>query len=109
MREIKIPAATMLEDIVSVSVIQGVSVNVSVSTGRMVTQQYLAPSPGKSGLVPATRDVFEATGDLTGYSVSGDDYAELMSAGPSWSPSKPAGVFRIDDLWHYIDKYRVAL
>ena len=108
MREIKIPAATMLEDIVSVSVTQGVSVNVSVATGHIVTRQFLGPSKEYGGPIAATREVFEATGNLTGYSVSGDDYVELMSAGPSWSPSKPAGVFRIDDLWHYIDKYRAT-
>lgn len=46
-----------------------------------------------------------ATGE---YVVKDADYTELMSAGPSWSPNKPAGVFRVDDLWHYVDKYRAA-
>lgn len=34
------------------------------------------------------------------------DYTELMSANPSWAPTKPANVFRKDDLWHIIDIIR---
>jgi hypothetical protein len=34
------------------------------------------------------------------------DYTELMSANPSWAPNKPAGVFRQEDLWHFVDLIR---
>lgn len=34
------------------------------------------------------------------------DYTDLMSASPSWAPSKPAGTFRDDDLWIFVDIIR---
>jgi hypothetical protein len=40
------------------------------------------------------------------YMVHSADYEELMSAYPSWSPQKPAGVFRKEDLWHFVDLIR---
>jgi hypothetical protein len=40
------------------------------------------------------------------YMIHGTDYEELMSAYPSWSPQKPAGVFRKEDLWHFVDLMR---
>jgi hypothetical protein len=40
------------------------------------------------------------------YSIYNEDYEELMSAYPSWSPQKPAGVFRKEDLWHFVDLIR---
>jgi hypothetical protein len=40
------------------------------------------------------------------YMVHGTDYEELMSANPPWSPQKPAGVFRKEDLWHFVDLIR---
>ena len=33
-------------------------------------------------------------------------YTDLMSANPTWAPNKPAGVFRKDDLWHFVDLIR---
>lgn len=40
------------------------------------------------------------------YMIHGSDYEELMSANPTWAPTKPDGVFRKDDLWHFVDLIR---
>ena len=42
------------------------------------------------------------------YWIGGDDYAELMAAAPAWAPNKPAGTWRREDLWRFIDKIRGA-
>jgi hypothetical protein len=34
------------------------------------------------------------------------DYDELLSEHPAWAPTKPAGVFRKEDLWHFVDLIR---
>ena len=93
-REMFIPAKTMTEEITAIQHILGQSVMVSTQLGEMVTENG---TPFFKG-VTATGNFF----------VQDADYAELMSASPSWAPTKPAGVFRMDDLWHYVDKYRVA-
>lgn len=38
--------------------------------------------------------------------IDGDDFTELMSAGPSWAPTKPANTYRNEDLWVFIDRKR---
>jgi hypothetical protein len=40
--------------------------------------------------------------------VSGDDYIELNGPPTSWATDKPTGTYRNDDLWHYVDKQRLA-
>lgn len=40
------------------------------------------------------------------YTIHGPDYEELMSPTPSWAPNKPEGVFRKEDLWHFVDLIR---
>lgn len=40
------------------------------------------------------------------YMIHGIDYEELMKANPVWAPTKPAGVFRKEDLWHIVDLIR---
>ena len=37
------------------------------------------------------------------YEIRGEMYDELNSANPSWNPTKPAGTYFNDDLWHFID------
>jgi hypothetical protein len=37
------------------------------------------------------------------YEIKNEMYDELNSANPSWNPSKPAGTYFNDDLWHFID------
>ena len=38
--------------------------------------------------------------------IMNDDYTDLMSANPSWASNKPAGTFRKEDLWHFVDLIR---
>lgn len=42
------------------------------------------------------------------YEITGDDYDELVGPAPAWAPDKPAGTYRNDDLWHFIDLQRGA-
>ena len=42
-------------------------------------------------------------GETTARSFSGSQYDDLVSANPTWSPNKPAGVFRPDDIFAYMD------
>lgn len=42
------------------------------------------------------------------YEIGGDDFTELMSASPPWAPGKPAGTYRNEDLWIFIDRKRGA-
>ncbi len=42
------------------------------------------------------------------YEINGADFTELMSAGPAWALNKPAGTYRNDDLWIFIDRQRAA-
>ena len=37
------------------------------------------------------------------YYIRDEMYEELNSANPSWNPTKPAGTYFNDDLWHFID------
>lgn len=37
------------------------------------------------------------------YYIRDEMYDELNSANPSWNPTKPAGTYFNDDLWHFID------
>jgi hypothetical protein len=38
--------------------------------------------------------------------IVGDDYDALMSDRPAFAPNKPAGTFRYEDLWHFVDRQR---
>jgi len=40
--------------------------------------------------------------------VDGQDYIELNGPPTTWAPDKPTGTYRNDDLWHYVDKQRLA-
>ena len=89
-RTIDVPAQTLTEEITTISIIPGARLDLVVNVGSM-----------QSG-------VFSVERFAGAYTIAGDDYAELMSAGPFWSPNKPAGVYRTEDLWHYVDKYRAT-
>lgn len=115
MRERVIPSVIVTEDISNVIHVQGLSVVVVLSAGTMVTEHITLPidpdNPPAIALAPPTveRTFFRAiSGKDAVYKIEHGDYDELMSASPSWSPGKPAGVFRYDDLWYYVDKYRAA-
>jgi hypothetical protein len=42
------------------------------------------------------------------YIINGDDYVELNGPPTTWATDKPTGTYRNDDLWHYVDKQRLA-
>ena len=107
-RIITLPPTATLEDITAVRHNTGQSVVITVESGSLASVEIPAPTVADL-LAMATVSVFRpADSGASLYVLQGADYTELMSAGPSWSVSKPANVFRIDDLWHYVDKYRAA-
>ncbi|WP_220387728.1 hypothetical protein, partial [Sporomusa ovata] len=42
------------------------------------------------------------------YGIDGDNYVLLMSANPSFAPSKPENEYREEDIWYVIDLIRGA-
>jgi len=42
------------------------------------------------------------------YTIEGEQYDELCGPPPAWAPDKPAGTYRNEDLWHFIDLMRNA-
>jgi len=89
-RDIVIPAKTGKEGIRSYEVNVGQSVRGLV--GRIgVDDEFIVPQQFE------TFDIFR------------DEYTELMSANPTWAPGKPAGTFRQDDLWRFIDIGRLKV
>lgn len=86
-RQSTIPEQTVFEDIRSIDEVVGSHVRAMV--GRV-------DSAGEF-IVPQQYEVFEITGD---------NFAELMSANPTWAPGKPAGTYRNEDLWIFIDRLR---
>lgn len=86
-RESTIPATVVVEDIRMIQEVTGISISVMVG------------SLDQSGefIVPQTFDT---------YQIDGDDFTELMSANPPWAPNKPAGTYRNEDLWIFIDRFR---
>lgn len=87
-RQISVPAQTALEEIQTLQEFPTESV-IRVVVGLV----------GDDGefLVPQT---------FSSYAIKDDMYTELLSANPSWNPSKPAGTYFNDDLWHFIDQLR---
>jgi hypothetical protein len=72
--------------------------------------QFFQEFPGvmvevRVGLTDAA-GVFYPNQNYMVYQISGEMYAELNSANPSWNPSKPEGTFFNNDLWHFIDLIR---
>ncbi len=47
--------------------------------------------------------VINTGGKYSTHSFSGEQYSALMSANPVWAPNKPAGVFRPEDLFSFMD------
>jgi hypothetical protein len=88
-REVNIPAAIVLEDI---RMLQEVTDGyISVMVGRISsTGEFIVPQQYET------------------YEIKDDDFAELMSANPPWAPGKPAGTYRNEDLWIFIDRKRAS-
>lgn len=83
-REINIPAETIFQEIRTIEEVPNISVRVLVgqtdADGEFVVpQQY------------------------TSYLIDGENYIELNGPPASWSPDKPTGTYRNQDLWHFID------
>lgn len=64
------------------------------------------------GIVKVVVGVVDEKGDfivpqqLMPYMIEGDHYDELVGPPQSWAPDKPAGTYRNQDLWHFIDILR---
>ena len=86
-RESVIPAQTVREELRTIEEITGLMVRVSV------------------GVVDA-EGAFIVPQTFTSYEIKDDAFAELMSAGPAWALNKPAGTYRNEDLWIFIDRKR---
>jgi len=65
--------------------------------GSMVFIEYLTGTVDANGVF--TNDNFPPLN----YTIMGAQYAALMSANPSWATTKPAGTFREQDLWYFIN------
>lgn len=42
------------------------------------------------------------------YLIEGAQYDELCGPATDWAPDKPAGTYRNEDLWHFIDLQRAG-
>lgn len=100
-REISIPARTGLEEIQSIEHVRGAHVRVVLGVGSV---KRLPVSIGSD----ETTDVFvfDDHQQFKQVMIAGADYCELISERPAWAPNKPAGEFRKDDLWHFVDLIR---
>lgn len=87
-RQVNIPAETVYEDIQSLNEFPEHKI-VRVIVG-----------------VTDAEGVFVVPQQFQTYEISGDMYAELNSANPSWNPVKPEGTYYNQDLWHFIDILR---
>lgn len=103
MREITIPSRTVFEDIKSFEHQIGIFVDVLVGicdeTGHFEPQVFdriLIQD------IPERRN--RITNELLTPAIT--DYTDLLSANPDWAPNKPAGTFRKEDLWVFIDRIR---
>ena len=88
-RTVTIPSITVTEAINDIQEIPGISVRFLVgkvdSDGNWIMGQN-----------------FET------FVVNDADYIELNGPPIDWATDKPTGTYRNDDLWHYVDKQRLA-
>lgn len=68
--------------------------------------------PSSRAVMVRVAMIDEATGKfdislgIMEYTIALEDYDELVGPPTEWAPDKPAGTYRNDDLWHFIDKQR---
>lgn len=86
-RQSTIPAQIVLEEIRSIEEYTGSLVRVLVGTVD-ADGEFIIPQNFQS------------------YEISGEDLKELMSESPEWAEGKPAGTYRNEDLWVFIDRAR---
>lgn len=107
MRTQTIPQQTVLEEIVNIDHNLGNFVRLMVGKGIETNGKFeLLPNQNLETIVIAN-----IPNGITNEDGSKTDilyYQELMSPNPVWAPNKPAGVFRKDDLWHFVDLLRQA-
>lgn len=108
MRTQTIPQQTVVEDLISFEHHQvNDFVKVLVGRGQTINGKF-EPFPSQAYESITIIDSPGLTNSTTGEVVKQEhmDYQELMSANPNWAPTKPAGVFRKEDLWHFVDTIR---
>jgi hypothetical protein len=86
-RDITIPSQALTEEIALVEEAVGVYVRVMVG-------------------ILKSDNTFDTTIQAKEYRITGDDLVELNGPPTAWSPDKPTGTYRNEDLWHFIDLLR---
>jgi hypothetical protein len=94
------------------------TITISAGTTEEEIYQYFHDIGGLGGitLLYGTGHTDAATGEFIfddnqiyrEVHISGANYDAMMSGAPSWQPLKPAGTFRIADLFHGIDAVNVG-
>lgn len=107
MRTQVIPQQTVVEEIVSFEHNINGFIRVLIGKGTVIDNQFQL-SPNQTLETVLIVNTPESTNSLTGEVLRPAylDYDELLSANPSWAPTKPGGVFRKEDLWHFVDLIR---
>jgi hypothetical protein len=91
-REVTIPAQTVREEVRSLS-------------------EY-STAPGSPGFVTVMVGVVDDNGvfvvpqQFVTYEISGANFEALTGEPAEWAPDKPAGTYRNEDLWYFIDLIR---
>jgi len=84
-RDITIPSQTVQEEIVVVEELVDQYVRVVV------------------GVLNADGKTFNTNMGIKEYRIVGNNLTELNGPPTTWSPNKPTGTYRNEDLWHFID------
>lgn len=107
MRTQTIPEQIIAEDIIFFEHQVGAWVRVLIGKGSDVNGVFV-PFANQTYETIMIADNPGVVQSMTGLVIREDrlDYTELMIANPSWAPNKPAGTFRKEDLWHFIDLIR---
>jgi hypothetical protein len=84
-RDITIPSQTIKEEIVVVEELVNQYVRVVV------------------GVLNEDGKTFNTNMGVKEYRIVGNNLAELNGPPTAWSPDKPTGTYRNEDLWHFID------
>lgn len=87
-RDITIPSQTVQEEIVVVEELVDQYVRIVV------------------GVLNEDGKTFNTNMGIKEYRIVGDNLTELNGPPTSWSPDKPNGTYRNEDLWHFIDILR---
>lgn len=86
-RNVTLPAVSGIEEVVSITEYPGRLVRFTVA-------------------VVNSDGVIVDTNRAEHYELAGGDFVELLSYNPVWAPGKPAGTYRNEDLWVFVDRKR---